>query len=78
MRYRHDWVTGTRFDTLERVLGDGFIRVELAGSGHATLTDHRHPEAVDAVVGFLRERLLQRPSRRAGGWPRRPPPVHKQ
>jgi dienelactone hydrolase len=61
VRYRHDWVTGTRFDTLERVLGDGFIRVELAGAGHATLTDHRHPEAVDAVVGFLRERLLQRP-----------------
>ena len=61
MRYRHDWVTGTRFDTLEQVLGDGFIRVELAGSGHATLTDHRHPEAVAAVVGFLRERLLQPP-----------------
>jgi len=61
VRYRHDWVTGTRFDTLGQVLGDGFIRVELAGSGHATLTDHRHPEAVDAVVGFLRERLLQPP-----------------
>ena len=59
LRYRDDWVTGTRFDTLRRELGDGFLAVELDGHGHATLTDHRHPEAVLAVRSFFRERLLQ-------------------
>ncbi|ADU47431.1 dienelactone hydrolase family protein [Intrasporangium calvum] len=58
VRYRRDWVTGTRFETLRRELGDGFISVELDGAGHATLTDHRHPTAVVRVVDFLRERLL--------------------
>ena len=57
VRYHDDWVTGTRFETLRRELGDGFIAVELVGHGHATLTDHRHPEAVDRVRGFFRERL---------------------
>ena len=57
VRYHDDWVTGTRFDTLSELLGEAFIRVELDGRGHATLTDHRHPEAVARVVGFLEERL---------------------
>jgi dienelactone hydrolase len=57
VRYHQDWVTGTRFDTLTELLGEAFIRVELDGHGHATLTDHRHPEAVARVVGFLEERL---------------------
>ena len=57
IRYHSDWVTGTRFDTLRRELGDGFIAVELEGRGHATLTDHRHPDAVDRVREFFRERL---------------------
>ncbi|EWT01569.1 dienelactone hydrolase [Intrasporangium oryzae NRRL B-24470] len=60
VRYRHDWVTGTRFDTLSKALGDAFIRVELEGHGHSTLTDHRHPDAVERVVGFLTERLAAR------------------
>lgn len=58
VRYHSDWVTGTRFETLRRELGDGFIAVELEGHGHATLTDHRHPEAVERVTAFLRARLL--------------------
>ena len=58
VRYHSDWATGTRFETLRRELGDGFIAVELDGHGHATLTDHRHPEAVARVVAFFRERLL--------------------
>jgi dienelactone hydrolase len=58
VRYRGDWATGTRFDTLTAALGDGFVKVELEGSRHATLTAERHPVAVEAVVGFLRERLL--------------------
>jgi dienelactone hydrolase len=59
IRYRHDWITGTRFDTLESALGPGFIRVELDGAGHSTLTDHRHPVAIARVVAFFRERLPQ-------------------
>lgn len=65
VRYQHDWVTGTRFETLKRELGDGFIAVELEGHGHSTLTDHRHPEAVERVVGFFRERLLDTPEHTA-------------
>ena len=57
VRYQRDWITGTRFETLRRELGDGFISVELDGTGHATLTDHRHPTAVVRVVDFFRERL---------------------
>lgn len=58
VRYHDDWITGTRFETLRRELGDGFISVELAGLGHATLTDHKHRVAVVRVVDFFRERLL--------------------
>jgi len=58
VRYRADWATGTRFQTLTEALGDGFVKVELTGAGHATLTAERHPDAVDAVVAFLRARLL--------------------
>jgi dienelactone hydrolase len=58
VRYRDDWATGTRFETLSQHLGDGFLRVELEGRGHATLTAQRDQHAVDAVVGFLRRRLL--------------------
>lgn len=57
VRYRHDWSTGTRFETLRRLLGDGFVAVELEGRGHATLTADRHPEAVRAVQEFLVRRL---------------------
>lgn len=57
LRYREDWVTGTRFETLKRELGDGFIAVEFEGAGHSTLTDHRHPEAADRVIEFFRRRL---------------------
>lgn len=58
LRYKDDWVTGTRFETLKRELGDGFIAVEFDGVGHSTLTDHRHPEAADRVIDFFRQRLL--------------------
>jgi dienelactone hydrolase len=57
VRYRDDWSTGTRFDTLSEHLGEGFMRVELEGGGHATLTGERHQDAVDAVIGFLTDRL---------------------
>lgn len=57
VRYRADWSTGTRFETLRRLLGNGFLAVELDGRGHATLTAERHPEAVAAVREFLTDRL---------------------
>ena len=57
LRYRKDPATGTRFETLTRELGDRFIRVELEGRGHSTLTAHRQQEAVDRVLAFFGERL---------------------
>ena len=57
LRYRDDKATGTRFQTLETLLGDNFVGVELDGKGHATLTEHRQQEAVDRVLAFLGERL---------------------
>jgi dienelactone hydrolase len=60
VRYRDDPATGTRFDTLAEELGDGFLRVELDGRGHSTLTAHRRQEAVDRVLDFFDERLRDR------------------
>jgi dienelactone hydrolase len=60
VRYQQDRATGTRFDTLDQELGDGFLRVDLPSNrsgDHATLTAHRSQEAVDRVVSFLDERL---------------------
>jgi dienelactone hydrolase len=57
LRYRNDSATGTRFDTLTREIGDRFLRVELDGKGHSTLTMHRRQEAVDRVLAFFGEKL---------------------
>jgi len=57
VRYRKDPATGTRFETLTRELGDRFVRVELEGRGHSTLTAHRQQRAVDRVLAFFDERL---------------------
>lgn len=57
IRYRSDPAVGTRFETLTRELGDAFIRVELAGRGHSSVTAHRQQQAVDAVLAFLAEHL---------------------
>ena len=53
LQYRKDPATGTRFDTLTDELGENFIRVDLEGSGHSTLTAHRQQVAVDAVLDFF-------------------------
>ena len=58
VRYRDDPAVGTRFDTLTAEIGDAFLRVELPGRKHSTLTAHRQQVAVDRVLAFLRERLL--------------------
>lgn len=57
LRYRDDPAVGTRFDTLTEEIGDAFIRVELPGKGHSTLTVHRQQEGVDRVLAFLAARL---------------------
>ena len=58
LKYRDDPAVGTRFDTLTRELGDAFIRLELPGRKHSTLTAHRQQEAVDRVLEFFRSTLL--------------------
>ena len=57
LRYRRDPAVGTRFDTLTSEIGDAFIRVELEGKGHSTVTEHRSQEAVDRVLAFFGEKL---------------------
>lgn len=57
IRYRSDPAVGKRFDTLTTELGDAFIRVELEGKGHSTVTEHRSQVAVDAVLAFFAEHL---------------------
>ncbi|MDN5764301.1 MAG: dienelactone hydrolase family protein [Humibacillus sp.] len=57
LQYRSDSATGTRFDTLDAELGEGFIRVDLEGKGHSTLTAQRQQSAVDRVLDFFDERL---------------------
>ncbi|MDN5892630.1 MAG: dienelactone hydrolase family protein [Nocardioides sp.] len=57
LRYSSDGATGTRFKTLTAELGDAFIKVELEGKGHSTLTAHRQQDAVDAVMEFFGDRL---------------------
>ncbi len=57
LRYRGDKAVGTRFETLSRELGDAFLRVDLDGKGHSTLTEHRSEEAVSRVLAFFGERL---------------------
>ncbi len=55
--YRSDKAVGTRFETLTSELGDAFLRVELDGRGHSTLTEQRDQGAVDHVLAFLDEHL---------------------
>lgn len=57
LRYRSDPAVGRRFTTLTRELGDSFIKVELPGRKHATLTEHRSQEAVDRVLAFFGAKL---------------------
>jgi dienelactone hydrolase len=62
LRYTGDPNVGTRFDTLRRELGDGFIAVELPGRKHSVLTLHRDEPSVQRVLDFFRERLHPAPS----------------
>jgi dienelactone hydrolase len=57
LQYPSDPMTGGRFGVLSRELGDAFLRVDLPGRGHGTLTEHRSQQAVDAVLDFFAARL---------------------
>jgi hypothetical protein len=57
VRFRSDPAIGKRFETLTTELGDAFLRVELEGKGHSTVTEHRQQVAVDAVLEFFGSRL---------------------
>jgi dienelactone hydrolase len=54
LQYKGDWRTGTRFDTFQARLAKSFIRVDLDGPGHSTLTEDRNDTAVAHVIDFLR------------------------
>jgi dienelactone hydrolase len=61
LRFVHDSLVGTRFDTLRQLLGDAFIAVELPSPtkrAHSVLTEERDEAAVARVVEFLRGKLL--------------------
>lgn len=60
IRYASDPLVGSRFDTLSSLIGDAFLRVELEGRGHSTVTEQRSQRAVDAVLDFFGERLHAR------------------
>ncbi|WP_456843734.1 dienelactone hydrolase family protein [Cellulomonas sp. P5_C6] len=57
VRYVGDRAVGTRFDTLRRALGENFLAVDLPGSLHGTLTEHRDEAAVTRVLDFFDEKL---------------------
>ncbi|QBX57180.1 dienelactone hydrolase [Nocardioides seonyuensis] len=61
LQFSMDPLTGKRFDTLTRELGQAFIRVELEGRGHSTVTEHRRQEGVDAILDFLAANLRTAP-----------------
>ncbi|MCW2601511.1 MAG: hypothetical protein JWM02_3340 [Frankiales bacterium] len=57
LRYAADKAVGTRFATLRKELGDGFLAVELPGKGHSVVTEHRDEPSVQRVLTFFQERL---------------------
>lgn len=57
LRYLKDPAVGKRYERLSEEIGDAFIRVELPGKGHSTLTEQRSQVAVDAVLEFFADKL---------------------
>jgi dienelactone hydrolase len=61
LRFDRDRLTGTRFASLRRELGDGFLALEYRSanaSDHSVLTEQRVEAAVAEVIAFLRRRLV--------------------
>jgi dienelactone hydrolase len=57
LQFEKDPATGTRFDTLDAELGAAFIRVDLPGKGHSTVTLDKTPESISRVLSFFEEKL---------------------
>ncbi len=57
LRYLKDPAVGKRFERLTEEIGEKFIKVELPGRGHSTVTEQRSQQAVDAVLGFFEDKL---------------------
>jgi dienelactone hydrolase len=57
LRFVGDRAVGKRFERLTEEIGDAFLRVELPGKGHSTVTEHRSQVAVDAVLEFFADKL---------------------
>jgi dienelactone hydrolase len=60
LRYDHDQLVGSRFDSLRALLGDAFIAVELPSTSkrdHSVLTEQRDEASVQRVIDFLRAKL---------------------
>lgn len=57
LRYASDKAVGTRFATLTRELGEGFLHVDLPGKGHSVVTEQRDEPSVQRVLAFFHERL---------------------
>jgi dienelactone hydrolase len=63
LRYADDRIAPReRIDAIRTLIGPALRYVELPGDRHATLTDHRHPTALNETIAFLSERLGKRPS----------------
>ncbi|HEX9259601.1 MAG TPA: dienelactone hydrolase family protein [Acidimicrobiales bacterium] len=60
LRFTGDRLVGTRFATLQRLLGDRFIAVEFPSvkrTDHSVLTEHVQEEGVQRVLAFLEAKL---------------------
>ena len=60
LKYSHDRLVGSRFDTLTDLLGEAFIAVEFPSSraaDHSVLTEQRRDAGVAAVLAFLADKL---------------------
>ena len=60
LRFDQDKMVGTRFETLRRELGDGFLAVELPSNSkkdHSVLTEQRDEASVQRVLQFFADKL---------------------
>lgn len=61
LRYTGDRLVGTRFDSLRELLGDRFVAIEFPSASradHSVLTEQPQESGIEAVLDFLRRRLL--------------------
>lgn len=58
-RYQKDWICpAARFQSIRKHFGDCFDGEELPGCGHATLTNHLHPKALEKTIRYLQASLM--------------------